>query len=192
MSGVASRCGSVPATRTYGVSTISMLIALTHDRSDSMPRSRSHPTGEGWALPCGQRRDGVPCEKHSTSAECTELTGCMITVEQALRSPRAPYTTYPCVCPGLDNCPRRPSGGATVSPSLYERWVRGACCSLGPRDAEEGLLFVNAWNEWGEGNHLEPCQRWGWGYLEANERATNEALRRKGSIPASSASLAPS
>jgi hypothetical protein len=113
-------------------------------------------------------------------------------VEQALRSPRAPDTTYPCVCPGLDNSPRRPGGGATVSPSLYEWWVREACCSSGPRDAEEDLLFVNIWNESGEGNHFESCQRSGRGYLEAHERPTNEALRRKGSIPASSASLAPS
>ena len=107
-------------------------------------------------------------------------------VEQALGSPRAPYTTHPCVCPGFDNTPRRPGGGATVllgsSPSLYEWWVREVCSSMTPRDGDDDLLFVNAWNEWGEGNHLEPCQRWGRGYLEAHERAINEASQWKGSI----------
>jgi lipopolysaccharide biosynthesis protein len=113
--------------------------------------------------------------------------------EQALASSRATYTTYPCVCPGFDNTPRRPGGGATVlldsSPSLYEWWVREVCSSMTPGGAEEDLLFVNAWNEWGEGNHLEPCQRWGRRYLEAHERATT---RWRETVAAGSASLAPS
>jgi len=117
-------------------------------------------------------------------------------VEQALGFPRAPYTNHPCVSPGFDNTPRRPGGGATVllgsSPSLYEWWVREVCSSMTPRDGDDDLLFVNAWNEWGEGNHLEPCQRWGRGYLEAHERATNEASQWNGSIATRPASLAPS
>lgn len=32
---------------------------------------------------------------------------------------------------------------------------------------EENFIFMNGWSEWAEGNHLEPCQKWGRKYLEA-------------------------
>lgn len=61
----------------------------------------------------------------------------------------------------------RPIGEATMflgsSPTLHERWAREACRSFGT-PAEQDLLFVNAWKEWGEGIHLEPSRCWGRGY----------------------------
>ena len=36
-----------------------------------------------------------------------------------------------------------------------------------PPSAEENFLFVNAWNEWAEGNHMEPCAKYGDGFLKA-------------------------
>jgi lipopolysaccharide biosynthesis protein len=43
------------------------------------------------------------------------------------------------------------------------------------RPPDERLVFINAWNEWAEGNHLEPCDRWGHGYLRATRDALTDA-----------------
>ena len=83
------------------------------------------------------------------------------------------YKRYPCVTPGWDNTPRRDRQGIIVrdsTPEEYERWLRAAVDAFVPFGPGEDLVFVNAWNEWAEGNHLEPCQRWGRAYLEATFR----------------------
>jgi len=96
-------------------------------------------------------------------------------VDRDLSATSRPYKRYPCVTPGWDNTARRRRGGGRVlvgsTPALYERWVRGVTERFEPYSPDENLLFVNAWNEWAEGNHLEPCQRWGRAYLEAHARA---------------------
>lgn len=103
-------------------------------------------------------------------------------VERMLRKPLAPYRRFPCVTPMWDNAPRRQNYASIVhgsTPELYERWLRETIERFVPPSPEENLVFINAWNEWAEGNHLEPCQRWGRSYLDATRAvvsATREGL----------------
>jgi lipopolysaccharide biosynthesis protein len=103
-------------------------------------------------------------------------------VKNSLAAPLPEYPRIPCVCPGWDNSPRRKSDAFLLvnsTPELYEQWLTGVVNRLkpstGPGMSADSLVFLNAWNEWAEGNHLEPCQRWGRKYLEATERALRVA-----------------
>lgn len=86
------------------------------------------------------------------------------------RSPTT-YKIFPGVFPGWDNTSRREHGGATIfinsSPEAFGNWVEKKVGQFTPPSGEENLFFINAWNEWAEGNHLEPCERFGLQYLEA-------------------------
>ena len=94
-------------------------------------------------------------------------------VDAASSAPPPEYARFPCVTPGFDNTPRRARGAVVLtnsSPQRYGDWVARTL-----RTREPELLFVNAWNEWGEGAHLEPCERWGRAYLEAHRDAVARA-----------------
>ena len=83
--------------------------------------------------------------------------------------PAPDYTCFPGVCPSWDNSARRPKGKGIVfrnsSPALFGRWLASKALAFRPT-GDENLLFVNAWNEWAEGCHLEPCLRYGNSWLE--------------------------
>lgn len=72
----------------------------------------------------------------------------------------------PGIMPGWDNAARRKSGATIMigsNPQEYKRWL----VSIKEKyKGENTFLFINAWNEWAEGNHLEPCQKWGRQFLE--------------------------
>ena len=95
-----------------------------------------------------------------------------------MQKPRAPYTRFPCVMPSWDNTARRKTEAVIfkgATPSLYENWLKATIAKFKPPTPDENLIFVNAWNEWGEGNHLEPDQRNGRAYLESTRRALEYA-----------------
>jgi hypothetical protein len=106
-----------------------------------------------------------------TSAERSYMTLDYATlVDRALGRPAPPFLRFPCVTPEWDNTPRRREGAFLItgsSPELFARWVAEVARRLAQAPPEHRLLFVNGWNEWAEGCHLEPCARWGDGYLQA-------------------------
>ena len=82
---------------------------------------------------------------------------------------------FRCAFPSWDNTARTGSRALTVlngTPGNYEYWLSEAI----RRTAEdfpdnERLVFVNAWNEWAEGCHLEPDRKYGLKFLEATQAA---------------------
>jgi hypothetical protein len=75
----------------------------------------------------------------------------------------------PCVLPNWDNTPRSGSQGLVLSgstPEAFGNMLDRAIERCHRRTAEDNFLFVKSWNEWAEGNHLEPGVEYGHGYLE--------------------------
>lgn len=100
-------------------------------------------------------------------------------VENMLGRPEPAYLRYPCVTPSWDNTARRAQGAfitRDATPERYGQWLETVVKRVQARPVNQRLVFINAWNEWAEGNHLEPDQRWGRGYLEQ----TRAALQRAG------------
>ena len=92
------------------------------------------------------------------------------TFEARLNESPPPWKHFPSVMVGWDNTARY-SRSATIyegaTPELYGRWLERTVASLADVTDEENYLFILAWNEWAEGNHLEPDRRYGRAYLEA-------------------------
>ena len=84
---------------------------------------------------------------------------------------------FRCVFPAWDNSPRKSKNGLVVlngTPANYEWWLAQA---IGRTESEfpgrDSIVFINAWNEWAEGAHLEPDRKHGRAFLEATLRARN-------------------
>jgi hypothetical protein len=96
-------------------------------------------------------------------------------VHGMLSKPEPGYTWFRCVSPMWDNSARRKVNANIYidsRPSIYKTWLsrtieRTQKLNIG----DEQVVFINAWNEWAEGCHLEPDQKWGSAYLEATHAA---------------------
>ncbi len=86
---------------------------------------------------------------------------------------------YPTTIPNWDRTPR--CGKSCViytdsTPEAYEEQLKKAISLVSNKAPEHQLILVRSWNEWGEGNYLEPDIKYGRGYLDAIKRL----LRKEG------------
>lgn len=93
------------------------------------------------------------------------------TVLNFLRRDSVPYPRYPAVFPSWDNTARQPLRGHSfdgIGPEAFRVYVEEKIEEVRQfHMGGERLLFVNAWNEWAEGTHLEPDIAYGHRWLEA-------------------------
>ena len=88
--------------------------------------------------------------------------------------------TFFCACPGYDTTPRRGNNANCIidrTPELFEVMLD----NLYRKSIEAGseLVFINAWNEWGEGMYLEPDEESGFLYLESIKRVSEKYKKIK-------------
>jgi hypothetical protein len=76
----------------------------------------------------------------------------------------------PCVLPGWDNTPRSSHRGVVYegeTPELFRTMLEKAVDRVSGHSKERRIVFLKAWNEWAEGNYVEPDALSGHAYLDA-------------------------
>ena len=81
------------------------------------------------------------------------------------------YKIFRSAFPAWDNSPRKLLDSHIfygASPKLFELWLKKIkAFTIKNHPSDERIFFINAWNEWGEGAHLEPDKKYGYAYLQA-------------------------
>ncbi|MBP3687037.1 MAG: glycoside hydrolase family 99-like domain-containing protein [Alphaproteobacteria bacterium] len=98
------------------------------------------------------------------------------------------YKTFRTVFPRWDNSARKSYSGALIfdgsTPDVYGKWLDYALeATREDFEGEERLLFINAWNEWGEGAMLEPDRHYGYAYLDKTREVLDGRYVRKPDTP---------
>jgi hypothetical protein len=80
---------------------------------------------------------------------------------------------FPSIIPGWDHSARSGREGLVMldsTPEFFEKHVKEAVEVVKNKDVDHRIIFIKSWNEWAEGNYMEPDLRWGKKYLEALKR----------------------
>lgn len=85
---------------------------------------------------------------------------------------------YPTIIPNFDRTPRAGRNTNNLwyksTPSLFAKHIKQAIDLLDGKSSEHRILFLQSWNEWGEGNYVEPDMTWGCQYIDALRKMLEE------------------
>lgn len=82
----------------------------------------------------------------------------------------------PCIAPNWDHSPR--SGARAIilkdsDPKYFQELAEKAISIVSSKSDEHKIVVIKSWNEWGEGNYMEPDLKYGMGYIKALRNAIN-------------------
>lgn len=86
----------------------------------------------------------------------------------------AELNCYPILIPNWDHTPRTGKSGHVLNnstPQKFQKHAEAAMKQIKHKPQEERIIFLKSWNEWGEGNYMEPDLKFGHGYLIALQEA---------------------
>ena len=110
-------------------------------------------------------------KQHFLSKDCFGTQSDYVEVVANMLSKNPEYKTFRCAFPSWDNSARKKKEYFIITNTsiklfsyFLKELVNYTKCNF---QENEQYLFINAWNEWGEGVHLEPDVKNGYKYLEA-------------------------
>lgn len=117
----------------------------------------------------------VPHQEITKQVKCNDdsfrgqVHNYMVTAKSAKSYTRPKWVQYRGLMPSWDNTARKMERGISfygATPELYAEWLDSVVAETNSSlTAGNKLVFINAWNEWGEGAYLEPDRRRGYAYL---------------------------
>jgi hypothetical protein len=110
-------------------------------------------------------------------------------IKYLISQDKFPFHYIPCVIPNWDNTPRSGVKGLVFhnsNPELWKEHLTEAYDLVEKQASEKRIIFIKSWNEWAEGNYLEPDKEWGYSYLETLKQVsrsyTQLELRKAGAF----------
>lgn len=95
-------------------------------------------------------------------------------MEEAIEYFKENPSLTPCLLPNFDHSPRSAQNGIIMVKDNPQMWYKFCTEVKKLRECvgdKENLIFIKAWNEWGEGNYMEPDQRYGKEIIKATHKA---------------------
>ena len=84
---------------------------------------------------------------------------------------------FPTIIPNWDHTPRSGNYGVVfdkTSPILFKKHALKALDVIKNKSNSRQIIFLKSWNEWGEGNYMEPDLKYGKGFIKALRSAVEE------------------
>ena len=82
--------------------------------------------------------------------------------------------------PNWDHTPRSGRGGTVLhnaTPELFEEHAKKVLTTTQNKQENKRIVFLKSWNEWGEGNYMEPDLKFGKGYIYALKNAIRKIIK---------------